>query len=203
VSQVEVLRNLCRVILVWHVRSGGEVSIFGSAGRLASFKRLLADARERLGLDIGFVLWDGSTIPVDWPATRLAIALADEGVIAGLVRRPNLDTVANVWASGRVDIRNGTIFDLAAIRPRVRTREFRKNLDKWLAISTLAKFFFVPRGGPWPLEHQPSEKPSDGSFDENKRNIAYHYDISNAFYALWLDREMIYTCGTAPTGTTT
>jgi cyclopropane-fatty-acyl-phospholipid synthase len=183
------------VILVWHVRSGGEVSIFGSAGRLASFKRLLADARERLGLDIGFVLWDGSTIPVDWPATRLAIALADEGVIAGLVRRPNLDTVANVWASGRVDIRNGTIFDLAAIRPRVRTREFRKNLDKWLAISTLAKFFFVPRGGPWPLEHQPSEKPSDGSFDENKRNIAYHYDISNAFYALWLDREMIYTCG--------
>ena len=140
-SQVEVLRNLSGVILVWHVRSGGEVSIFGSAGRLASFKRLLADARERLGLDIRFVLWDGSTIPVDWPATRLAIALADEGVLAGLVRRPNLDTVANVWASGRVDIRNGTIFDLAAIRPRVRTREFRKNLDKWLAISTLAKFF--------------------------------------------------------------
>ena len=100
---------------------------------------------------------------MDWPATRLAIALADEGVIAGLVRRPNLDTVANVWASGRVDIRNGTIFDLAAIRPRVRTREFRKNLDKWLAISTVAKFFFVPRGGPWPLEHQPSEKSSDVS----------------------------------------
>ena len=30
---------------------------------------------------------------------------------------------------------------------------------------------------------------------ENKKNIAYHYDVSNAFYALWLDKEMVYTCG--------
>jgi cyclopropane-fatty-acyl-phospholipid synthase len=172
-----------------------EINILGSAGRLAGFKRFLVHARERLGLDIGFVLWDGSTIPVDWPATQLAIAFANEGVIAGLVRKPNLDTLVNAWASGLVDIRNGTIFDLAAIRPRTATREFRKNLDKWLAITTLVKFLFISRGGPWPLEHQKSDKPSDGSFDENKKNIAFHYDLSNAFYALWLDREMVYTCG--------
>ena len=36
---------------------------------------------------------------------------------------------------------------------------------------------------------------SDGSFDDKKKNIAFHYDLSNAFYALWLDREMVYTCG--------
>jgi cyclopropane-fatty-acyl-phospholipid synthase len=179
-------------LLIGH---SGETSILGSAGRLASFKRFLVHARERLGLDIGFVLWDGSTIPPDWPATRLAIAFADEGVIAGLIRKPNLDTLVNAWTSGRVDIRNGTMFDLAAIRPRTPTREFRKNLDKWLAITTLAKFLFVPRGEPWPLENQQTDKPSDGSFDENKKNIAYHYDLSNAFYALWLDREMVYTCG--------
>jgi len=169
--------------------------MLGSVERLASFKRLLVNARERLGLDLGFVLWDGSTVPVGWPANALAIAIADEGVVAGLIRRPNLETLVNVWVSGRVNILNGTIFDLAAIRPRVRTREFHKNLDKWLAISTAAKFLFVPHGGPWPLAHQPSERPSDGSPDENKKNIAYHYDISNAFYALWLDREMVYTCG--------
>jgi cyclopropane-fatty-acyl-phospholipid synthase len=140
------------------------------------------------------VLWDGSSVPADWPANGLAIAIADECVVAAFVRRPNLDTLANVWVSGRLDIRNGTIFDIAAIRPKVRTREFRKNLDKWLVTSTLAKFLLVPRGGPWPLEGVADDRPGDGS-PEEKKNIAYHYDVSNAFYALWLDREMVYTCG--------
>ena len=27
-----------------------------------------------------------------------------------------------------------------------------------------------------------------------RHNIHYHYDIGNDFYALWLDREMQYTC---------
>ena len=34
----------------------------------------------------------------------------------------------------------------------------------------------------------------DGSEDANKENIQYHYDLSNAFYALFLDPEMVYTC---------
>ncbi|WP_028535719.1 SAM-dependent methyltransferase [Paludibacterium yongneupense] len=29
---------------------------------------------------------------------------------------------------------------------------------------------------------------------EDKRSIAYHYDVSNAFYQLWLDRNMVYSC---------
>jgi len=28
----------------------------------------------------------------------------------------------------------------------------------------------------------------------NRRNIAHHYDVSNAFYRLWLDRRMVYSC---------
>jgi hypothetical protein len=30
--------------------------------RVTSLKALLGHARERLGLDLGFVLWDGSTV---------------------------------------------------------------------------------------------------------------------------------------------
>ena len=29
---------------------------------------------------------------------------------------------------------------------------------------------------------------------ENKEAIAFHYDISNYFYALWLDKSMVYSC---------
>ncbi|HEY3565689.1 MAG TPA: class I SAM-dependent methyltransferase, partial [Casimicrobiaceae bacterium] len=28
----------------------------------------------------------------------------------------------------------------------------------------------------------------------NRRNIAHHYDVSNAFYRMWLDRRMVYSC---------
>jgi cyclopropane-fatty-acyl-phospholipid synthase len=163
--------------------------------RLDSLKQLLGHARERLAIDVGFVLWDGSRVPADHPADALAVALADEGVIAALIRRPKLDTLANLWAAGRIALVNGTIFDLVKQRPRVRTKDFLKTLDKRLTLSTAARFLTVSRGGPWPLEAQPSERPSSGAPSENQQNIAYHYDVSNAFYALWLDREMVYTCG--------
>jgi cyclopropane-fatty-acyl-phospholipid synthase len=164
--------------------------------RLQAFKRLLGDARERLGLDVGFVLWDGSTVPADLAPDALAVIFADEGAIAGLVRRPRLDTLSNLWVSKRIDIRNGTLFDLANVRAakKVRTKDFLKTLDKMALAKLIWTFWRVDRGGPWPLEEIPSEKPSSGDPRENKKNIAYHYDVSNAFYALWLDREMVYTC---------
>jgi cyclopropane-fatty-acyl-phospholipid synthase len=64
--------------------------------RLASLKTFLAHVRERLGLDVGFVLWDGSTVPADLASGAVAISIADEGVIAALLRRPNGETLVNL-----------------------------------------------------------------------------------------------------------
>ncbi len=166
----------------------------GAESRLASLKRLLADIHRRLELGFGFRLWDGSTVPDGWPSDGLALAIADEGAIAALLKAPNVTSIANLWAAGRVDLKNGTLFDLVARRPRGRTRALRKSLASFKTLRALAPFLFVSRGGPWPLEHIGRDRESDGSEAENKRNIAYHYDVSNAFYALWLDQDMVYTC---------
>ena len=57
------------------------------------------------------------------------------------------------------------------------------------------KFAFVPRGGPWPLEEIRGDKArADGSEDANRKNIQYHYDLSNVFYTLFLDPQMVYSC---------
>jgi cyclopropane-fatty-acyl-phospholipid synthase len=32
------------------------------------------------------------------------------------------------------------------------------------------------------------------TIDRDRQAIAYHYNVSNRFYALWLDRQMIYSC---------
>ncbi len=34
----------------------------------------------------------------------------------------------------------------------------------------------------------------DHSKDANRKAIAFHYNVSNAFYRLWLDRQMVYSC---------
>jgi cyclopropane-fatty-acyl-phospholipid synthase len=156
---------------------------------------LLADAHARIAPQFGFRLWDGSWVPADWPPEGLGIAIADEGVVAALLRSPRLATLANLWAAKRLDIVNGGIFDLVEKRPKGRTREFTRAFSKWRAARTAAGFLFTSRGGPWPLEAIDADRPSGGSEALNKKNIAHHYDVSNAFYALFLDAEMVYTCG--------
>jgi cyclopropane-fatty-acyl-phospholipid synthase len=166
-----------------------------AARRLEGFRQLLAHLRELLSLDFGFVLWDGSTVPAGLPSTAPAVVLGDEGVVAAMLRRPNADTLLNLWVTARVDIRNGVIFDFVPRQPKPRTREIRGRLDKTLALTTSLKFLFVPRGGPWPLEAiGEREARRDGSEEANKENIHYHYDLSNAFYALFLDPELVYSC---------
>ena len=172
----------------------GDKGLNSAQRRLATFRRLLEHARERLGLDLGFVLWDGSTVPPGLAPDAFAVRIADEGAVAALIRRPSVETLAHLWIARRVDQINGTLFDLANVRRAKRTRDFLRSLDKGLVLRTLASFLFVSRGGPWPLAHQPRDRRNTGDPEENRGNIAYHYDVSNAFYALWLDKEMVYTC---------
>ena len=166
-----------------------------AARRLERFKQLLAHARELLSLDFGFVLWDGTTVPPDLASNALALVVADEGAVAAMQRRPNADTLLNLWVTGRIDIRNGVIFDFLPRRPKPGTKEIRRRLDKRLTLKTALGFLFVPRGGPWPLEAIRGRRArSDGNEESNKENVHYHYDLSNAFYALFLDPEMVYSC---------
>ncbi len=164
-----------------------------AAWRLDAFRRLLAHLHEQILPGIGFVLWDGSTVPANLPADAFALAIADEGAVAAMIRRPTIDTFLNLWVTARFDLRNGTLFDLEARRPKARSRVLMKSLDKTLALTTLAKFLFVPRGGRWPLEDV-GKAAKDGSEATNKKNIHYHYDLSNRFYELFLDPEMVYSC---------
>ena len=168
-----------------------------AATRLESLKRFLGHVHERLDLDFGFALWDGSRVPETYSGDGLAIAIADEGVVASLVRRPNLHTLVNLMAAGRLDISNGTVFDIVDRRPKVKTKKLLsgKLFEFRLVLNIMRNFLLVSRGGPWPLENIQPDRPSSGDPEENKRNIHFHYDLSNSFYKLFLDPEMGYTCG--------
>ena len=86
------------------------------------------------------------------PPSALAIAFADPGTVASLLRRPNIETLLNLWVTSRIDLRNGTFFDLVARRPKVRTKDFLRQLDKPLVMKTALAFLLAPAGGPRPLD---------------------------------------------------
>ena len=167
-----------------------------AARRLESFKRLLAHVRELLSLDFGFVLWDGSTVPADLPSNALAIAFADEGAIAAMLRRPNADTFLNLWVTARIDIRNGVIFDFLARQPKTAdqgdpqaSRQAAGADDRAEIPVRAARRAVAARG-----HSRPRGAQRTGAKKTNKENVHYHYDLSNAFYALFLDPEMVYSC---------
>ncbi len=163
--------------------------------RLAALSRLLAEAHARLGLKLGFRLWDGSLVPAGWPADGLSIGIADSGAVAALLRKPKLDTLLNLHISGRIAILNGSIFDLAAARPDGKVGRLARGIPKAMAFDVVRRFLFAPGSAPAAVAHRKGDEiDRDGAPATNKANVAYHYDVSNAFYRLFLDEEMVYTC---------
>ncbi|MDF2813068.1 MAG: methyltransferase protein, partial [Microvirga sp.] len=84
------------------------------AKRLELFRNLLEEAHRALELQFGFELWDGSTVPRELPSYAMCLVIKRESVIAAIMRRPNLDTLINAHVAGLLDLKNGTLFDLAA-----------------------------------------------------------------------------------------
>jgi cyclopropane-fatty-acyl-phospholipid synthase len=114
----------------------------GSA-RLEMLHDLLSDAHRMLDLPFGFELWDGSTVPRDLPSYAMRLVIRRESVIAALVRRPNLDTALNAYVAGLIDLKNGTLFDLAAQRPQKLGRRL-KGLSKLKALKFAYHFLRAP-----------------------------------------------------------
>ncbi len=159
-----------------------------------AIKDILARAVAALDLRFGFVLWDGSEIPPSSGASPLRVSISDAGALASLLRNPGLDTFIRLHVDGRIDWVNGTIFDLAALRPRAKLSKVLRTIGVW----SLAKAVFHLIGTPGDLAFErgrgDDKALKSGDAATNKKNIAHHYDVSNAFYKLFLDKEMVYTC---------
>ena len=76
----------------------------------------------------------------------IAKRFADEGAIAALTRKPSMEILANLWVSKRIDLKNGDLFDLVQQKPKVRTRQIRSSVNKWLALNTARKFLVAALG---------------------------------------------------------
>ncbi|MCV0429031.1 MAG: class I SAM-dependent methyltransferase [Roseibium sp.] len=162
---------------------------------LSAARTVLAHLHEALELQFGFELWDGSLIPENAPADGLRIAIS-EAALTRLLRRPGIKTVIDLYSTADIDPRGGTIFEFAEKRPKVKGREVRKRLSKRLLLKNALPLLRGVRSNPESRQEDGNDagKGADRSSGSRKDDIAFHYDVSNDFYRLFLDPKMVYTC---------
>ncbi|WP_198369064.1 SAM-dependent methyltransferase [Roseomonas rosulenta] len=167
--------------------------------RIAPLRRLAAHVAQVAPIDLSLRLWDGVLLPLA-PAARsdLVVAIATPAALTRLVRRPRLTTVVELIAEGAVDLEGGTLLDLSARLGGGSTRGLAKRIDKLIAARTLLPFLFGPGSGGDGHAYAGAQAAKHGQGRDDKALVQFHYDLSNDFYALFLDPEMVYSCAYFP-----
>ena len=165
--------------------------------QLEAARALVRDVAAKLDVNAWVRLWDGSRLPLGLqPTGPLEIAIAGPGVIGSILRKPSLDTIIRQYVEKGLDFSGGTLVDLGR-EINARERSLRiKGLDALKLAAKLTPFLFDTsdarvndQGFKGDIK---GEKKRSGS--ENQDYIQFHYDLSNDFYALFLDPEMVYSC---------
>jgi cyclopropane-fatty-acyl-phospholipid synthase len=166
--------------------------------RAAAFlTRLLPDPR---GFDIR--LWDGTVIP-GAGEPKLTVVINGPGSLRRMLRPPVELSLGEAFLRGDFDL-EGDIW--AAGSALEASRGAARSPSEILALGRL--WFALPRSGT--ANHKRGagygEAPAEIAATERSREwdregIRYHYDAGNDFFALFLDRRMVYSCAYFPTRT--
>ncbi|WP_437224142.1 class I SAM-dependent methyltransferase [Planctomicrobium sp. SH661] len=163
----------------------------------AALQKLLAHLAEHLDAPFSIRLWDGTSVPLGANVDpSLNIAISSPGVIASLLRRPTADNLLRHYALKHIDFQGTDIYTFLTRMRTEKSRQKIRQIKKSVVIKSLLPFLFAP-GESTEVEHR-YEGDASGlkrKQAENKDFIQFHYDLSNEFYELFLDPEMVYSCG--------
>ncbi len=167
--------------------------------RLASAARqAIEQIGSHLDLDLWIRLWDGSRVPLGRNVTgELALSISSPGVISSILRRPTLDRVLRHYVGGQIDFEGGTLIDLGDLVALRKTRSALKQLDKWHLFKCLLPFLLAKADKPERGRgrgYGKGEAGGERAGRDEKSYIQFHYDVGNAFYRLFLDQRMTYSC---------
>lgn len=166
---------------------------------VTSTRNLLSWLFDRLG-QRGFAvrLWNGETLPVGTRPAHFTLVLNHPGALRRMFRPPIELSLGEAFIYGDFEV-EGDIHSAMAWMDALRQIPFSKG-DQFTLVR---KLMALPDGkgtryrgrGPARLSGIRHSRARD------RAAITYHYDVGNDFYALWLDRQMTYSCAYFPSGT--
>ncbi|RWE07329.1 MAG: class I SAM-dependent methyltransferase [Mesorhizobium sp.] len=151
--------------------------------------RIVRTVIETLQPGFAVRLWTGERIG---PATGPVLTINDQDIVWQVMRRPNLSTLIEMWISKTIDVEGGSLFDFYALPSHGKLRMKLKSLPKLAVLRDLPAVLFSRKQMTARTDLSGRNPFVSGS---NRQAIQHHYDISNAFYRLFLDERMVYSCG--------
>lgn len=128
------------------------------------------EVREKANIPARLVLWNGQQLDFGSFAAPQVTLKVNSASALPLLLEPSLDNLGEAYVKGKIDI-EGKLSDII-------------DIGYSLAKSTVTSASKLARV----RRYFTHTKASD------KKAIQYHYDVSNAFYKLWLDENMVYSC---------
>jgi len=157
---------------------------FGEAAAIA--KAILGVAFKNYHGPVAIGLWNGETV-IGGKASPCRIIFRHPGPLRHLVLHQDLVRLGEAHLAGEVDV-EGDVEALFSL-----TEYLQGHMPAWSArLRALWQALRLPAGR---ATHKACTARAGRAERHNSRaSIAHHYDISNAFYHLWLDPEMVYSC---------
>ena len=143
-------------------------------------------------------LWDGQLISLGQDRPVATVVIHAAGLLRHLAWRPDLLRLAEAYFYEEIDV-EGDLYALLTQKTHMQslTLSVRDLLSMLAAVmfrrnsASLTKEVTTSVRCSSPM---PARLSGGHSKALNRHAIAFHYDVSNEFYRLWLDDEMVYSC---------
>ena len=155
---------------------------------LAVLQDVMGDYHPR---DFSVRLWDGTEWPAEIDPPRFTLVFKHPGALRRMAHPRQLDlALGEAYIYDDFDIEGDIegVFDVADFLSE-KHWGFEIMFKLWWEVSHLPKEDNRRNGDRAARVHG-----REHSINRDKQAISYHYDVSNDFYALWLDKRMVYSC---------
>lgn len=167
----------------------------GDAERCAAILRRIFDSYGRI--DFAVRLWNGSTpILPESGEPRFTLVVNHPAAPRRMFLPPSEVNLGEAFIFGDFDI-EGDIFHATSLIDYFPRLHFTVGDLAWLGRNLLA----LPRDRQADTA-RPGLRPAGQAHSRrrDRETVQFHYDVSNDFYALWLDDLMVYSCAYFETG---
>jgi cyclopropane-fatty-acyl-phospholipid synthase len=161
---------------------------------------LLTRLFRRLPLSLTLRLWNGETVQVgavnpSGHTSPYTLVFRNPEVVCSAVLGRDPLRLAEAYFRGDLDI-DGDFFAALALKDHLQALQMSVGEQIGAAASALRLRSLNSDRRPANIQWAPSHGRTvkEHSKGENREAIQFHYDVSNEFYALWLDRGMVYSC---------
>ncbi len=128
-----------------------------------------AGVRDQLAVPLRVILWNGQQLDFSAEPPRVTIRVPHASALRYLLS-PSLYNLGSAYVEGAIEV-SGRAADMIAV------------------VNALAKARLKPHGA-----LASAMRSMVHTRERDAEAIRYHYDVSNEFYAAWLDPRMVYSC---------